>query len=192
MSAHWVENSNTLLPFLPTNNEDDDRIVNNILSTTQETIEVLNVDLSKLLKVQNFSTSSSQQRKNILAFGAKSSTIHHLKDSSIHIFDIANGLTNTPKGKLSLQIKHHYSIAYFESSFECLLTKYFFKKLLSNFQESPSEFIDKDVHAKLIYDYNLFDIPKLLDICVLYGSFDQDLIRKLILTLFGNFFFILR
>jgi hypothetical protein len=51
LSPHWVENPNRFLPFLPSNNDDDDSIHNNILSTTQEIIEVLNVDLSKLLKV---------------------------------------------------------------------------------------------------------------------------------------------
>ena len=53
LSPHWVETPGRFVPFLPQNNGDDDTSSTSTkpsLSITDETIELLNVDFSNLLK----------------------------------------------------------------------------------------------------------------------------------------------
>lgn len=44
--------------------------------------------------------------------------------------------------------------------------------------------MSKEYFASTIYDKSLFDIPKIMDLCVLYGSCNKQLVRKIILSLF--------
>ncbi len=51
LSSHWAENPGLFPPFLPQNNEEEQGIGQ--LTTNDELVEVLNVDVSKLLKKVN-------------------------------------------------------------------------------------------------------------------------------------------
>ena len=41
-----------------------------------------------------------------------------------------------------------------------------------------------EVHAGIVYDRFLFDLPKILDLCVLYGEGNRALLSKMIGNLF--------
>ena len=41
-----------------------------------------------------------------------------------------------------------------------------------------------DFYAKTIYDKRLFDMPKLLDLCAIYGEANKELVAKMV----GNIF----
>ena len=39
-------------------------------------------------------------------------------------------------------------------------------------------------HADIIYQHYLFDVPKLMDLCVLYGNSNKTLLSKLVANVF--------
>jgi len=55
----------------------------------------------------------------------------------------------------------------------------------STHHESPTSFIDGKVFGDILYENYIFDIPRLMDICVVYGhGSDSALVTKMI----GNIF----
>ena len=55
----------------------------------------------------------------------------------------------------------------------------------STHRESPTNFIEGKIFGDILYENYIFDIPRLLDICVLYGhGNDAALVSKMI----GNIF----
>ena len=49
---------------------------------------------------------------------------------------------------------------------------------------SQEHFITPETYGDIIYEHFLFDILKLLDLCVLYGGANKPLLRKMV----GNMF----
>ena len=45
-------------------------------------------------------------------------------------------------------------------------------------------YLSPEVHGSIVYDYYLFDLPKILDLCVLYGEGNRPLLSKMITNLF--------
>jgi len=55
----------------------------------------------------------------------------------------------------------------------------------STLRESPTNFVDGKVFGDILYENYIFDIPRLMDICVVYGhGSDAALVSKMI----GNIF----
>ena len=47
-------------------------------------------------------------------------------------------------------------------------------------------YLSPEVHSSIIYDYYLFDILKILDLCVLYREGNRPLLSKMIANLFEH------
>ena len=47
-------------------------------------------------------------------------------------------------------------------------------------------YLSPEVHGSIVYDYYLFDVPKILDLCVLYGEGNRPLLSKMIANLFEH------
>ena len=47
-------------------------------------------------------------------------------------------------------------------------------------------YLSPEVHGGIVYDHYLFDIPKILDLCVLYGEGNRPLLSKMITNLFES------
>ena len=50
--------------------------------------------------------------------------------------------------------------------------------------ESDTEYFTADFHKNLLYDYQLFDIAKLLDIAAIYGASNSQIVSRMIENLF--------
>lgn len=73
------------------------------------------------------------------------------------------------------------------TSRQMLLHRLFFLVCLrsSTHHESSTSFIDRKVFGDILYENYVFDIPRLMDICVVYGrGGDTTLVTKMI----GNVF----
>ncbi|KAK7080972.1 Activating signal cointegrator 1 complex subunit 2 [Halocaridina rubra] len=57
---------------------------------------------------------------------------------------------------------------------------------MSTHKESKEDYITPSVFGEILYDNFVFDICKILDICVLYGPQNQQLISKMIGNIFTN------
>lgn len=47
-----------------------------------------------------------------------------------------------------------------------------------------TNFMSPETFKEIIYEHYLFDIPKLLDLCALYGSGNGPLLRKMVANVF--------
>ena len=57
----------------------------------------------------------------------------------------------------------------------------------STHHESPTSFIDGEVFGDILYENYIFDIPRLIDICVVYGhGNDSALVSKMIENVFKH------
>ncbi|XP_014676677.1 PREDICTED: activating signal cointegrator 1 complex subunit 2-like [Priapulus caudatus] len=66
-------------------------------------------------------------------------------------------------------------------------TKVFMTYLrMSTYKESSEAHITPSAFGDIIYENYLFDIPKLMDICVLYGKGNEQLLRKMLQNIFGQ------
>mmetsp|Transcript_52392 Transcript_52392/g.150166 ORF Transcript_52392/g.150166 Transcript_52392/m.150166 type:complete len:804 (-) Transcript_52392:35-2446(-) len=57
---------------------------------------------------------------------------------------------------------------------------------LSRSEESAHEFISDGKFANVIYDNNIFDIPKLIDLCAIYGDSNRIAVTKIVHSIFGH------
>mmetsp|Transcript_57339 Transcript_57339/g.166453 ORF Transcript_57339/g.166453 Transcript_57339/m.166453 type:complete len:755 (-) Transcript_57339:119-2383(-) len=57
---------------------------------------------------------------------------------------------------------------------------------LSRPQESAHEFISDGKFAQVIYEHNLFDIPKLIDLCAIYGDTNRTAVTKIVHSVFRH------
>uniref|UniRef100_A0A8D0HUE7 Activating signal cointegrator 1 complex subunit 2 n=1 Tax=Sphenodon punctatus TaxID=8508 RepID=A0A8D0HUE7_SPHPU len=55
---------------------------------------------------------------------------------------------------------------------------------MSTHKESKDHFIAPSAFGEILYNYYLFDIPKILDLCVLFGKGNSPLLRKMIENIF--------
>ena len=47
-------------------------------------------------------------------------------------------------------------------------------------------YLSPEVHGGIVYNHYLFDVPKILDLCVLYGEGNRPLLSKMITSLFES------
>ena len=47
-------------------------------------------------------------------------------------------------------------------------------------------YLSPEVHGGIVYNHYLFDVPKILDLCVLYGEGNRPLLSKMITNLFES------
>uniref|UniRef100_UPI00398F2E0B activating signal cointegrator 1 complex subunit 2 n=1 Tax=Pristiophorus japonicus TaxID=55135 RepID=UPI00398F2E0B len=57
---------------------------------------------------------------------------------------------------------------------------------MSTHKESKEHFISPDAFGEIIYDGFLFDIPKILDLCVIFGKGNAALLKKMIANIFNQ------
>jgi activating signal cointegrator complex subunit 2 len=55
---------------------------------------------------------------------------------------------------------------------------------MSTHKESVQDTISRDVFGEIVYDNFLFDMPKIFDLCCLYGSSNQPLLSKMVSNIF--------
>jgi len=56
---------------------------------------------------------------------------------------------------------------------------------LSKPQESPHEFISDGKFAQVIYEHSIYDVPKLIDICAIYGDSNRIAVTKIVHAVFA-------
>ncbi|XP_010764361.1 activating signal cointegrator 1 complex subunit 2-like, partial [Notothenia coriiceps] len=57
---------------------------------------------------------------------------------------------------------------------------------MATHKESKESFLNPSVFGEIIYENFLFDIPKFLDLCVLFGKGNSQLLHKMIENIFTN------
>eukprot|EP00434_Breviolum_minutum_P009587 symbB.v1.2.008440.t1/scaffold530.1/size191304/8 len=57
---------------------------------------------------------------------------------------------------------------------------------LSRPQESPHEFLSHDKFAQVIHEHQLFDVPKIIDVCVIYGDANRNAVTKIVHSIFKH------
>lgn len=57
---------------------------------------------------------------------------------------------------------------------------------LSRPQETPHEFISPQKYGEIILDNRIFDIPKLIDICAIYGDSNRSTVTKIVHSVFSH------
>jgi len=105
------------------------------------------------------------------------SSLHHCIDSYLNaagrLHDVALNIASdipSDAGSLLTSLHHLFFLVCLRSS-----TRH----------ESPTDFIDGKVFGDILYENYIFDIPRLMDICVIYGhGSDTALVSKMI----GNIF----
>ncbi|CAE7516311.1 ASCC2 [Symbiodinium natans] len=55
---------------------------------------------------------------------------------------------------------------------------------LSRPQESPSDYLSQDKFAQVILESQVFDVPKIIDICVIYGDANRSTVTKIVHSAF--------
>eukprot|EP00930_Biecheleria_cincta_P003223 TRINITY_DN104156_c0_g1_i1.p1 TRINITY_DN104156_c0_g1~~TRINITY_DN104156_c0_g1_i1.p1 ORF type:complete len:752 (+),score=213.40 TRINITY_DN104156_c0_g1_i1:135-2390(+) len=57
---------------------------------------------------------------------------------------------------------------------------------LSRPQESSHDYISHDKFAQIIYEKHIFDVPKLIDICTIYGDTNRNTVTKMVHSIFTH------
>ena len=57
---------------------------------------------------------------------------------------------------------------------------------LSTHKESTQDFFSEDAFAEILYQNFLFDVPKIMDLCHLYGNCNTPLLKKMVANLFDK------
>jgi len=58
---------------------------------------------------------------------------------------------------------------------------------MSTLKESDENFMSKKLFSKLVYENYLFDIPRLMDLCSLYGAAENiPLLKKMLENIFHS------
>jgi hypothetical protein len=52
--------------------------------------------------------------------------------------------------------------------------------------ESEEQYVSMQFHSKLIYDYWIFDMAKLIDIAAVYGQSNAETVKKMIANVFES------
>lgn len=166
LSPHWVDKTG-FLPFLPQDNLTD---------TTEEVVQYHNVDLSNLLK------------KKYYLFWSQV-----VYDESLQNFlDTYLRFCERPYGSFSTTISQNQisqedlMVSYERDINQQALFKRVFSVLarISNYEETSTLHMDRKFFADLIYDKKLWDVPKILDFCVLYGPRNKEKTTRIVARLF--------
>ena len=56
---------------------------------------------------------------------------------------------------------------------------------MSTHKETPTDQISRKAFGEIIYDNFLFDIPKIFDLCCLYGNSNKPLLGKMVANVFN-------
>jgi len=106
-------------------------------------------------------------------------SLHHCIDSYLNVARRPHDVTDTTLTRCNIPSDVTDRLV--------LLHRLFFLVCLrsSTHHESPTNFIDGKVFGDILYENYIFDIPRLMDICVVYGhGSDTALVSKMI----GNVF----
>lgn len=100
------------------------------------------------------------------------SSLHQCIGSFLHHaprpFDLDSGLPS--------DLKQKNDILYQLFFFVCLR--------MSTHKESKDNYISPEVFGDILYENFIFDIPKIMDICVLYGRSNEGLVAKMVANIF--------
>ena len=53
-------------------------------------------------------------------------------------------------------------------------------------EESPHEFLTRDKFAQIVHEHQLLDVPKIIDICVIYGDANRNTVTKMVHSVFRH------
>eukprot|EP01087_Luapelamoeba_hula_P008817 TRINITY_DN2234_c0_g1_i1.p1 TRINITY_DN2234_c0_g1~~TRINITY_DN2234_c0_g1_i1.p1 ORF type:complete len:880 (+),score=254.59 TRINITY_DN2234_c0_g1_i1:187-2640(+) len=157
LSAEWLTDSLVaFVPFLPTDNHTDTApgAVPSSEDSSTGAIATLDADVSALLQMK-----------------------YHLFWSHV-IFDTAfHKFLDSYLRYCARSYDDNASFYVVRDSPHAVLHRKILKVLLrmSDHKETDFDFMGRDFYAKTVHDKNLFDIPKLFDICVLYGGYRDTL-----------------
>eukprot|EP01117_Protostelium_nocturnum_P009231 TRINITY_DN3302_c1_g1_i2.p1 TRINITY_DN3302_c1_g1~~TRINITY_DN3302_c1_g1_i2.p1 ORF type:complete len:604 (+),score=238.04 TRINITY_DN3302_c1_g1_i2:111-1922(+) len=133
--------------------------------TIQEMIQNINLDLSKLLKM-DFKSFWCQ-----VGF-----------DSSFEVF-YDSFLRYAPR---SFEFSSSF-LSFEDDSMQSIFRRVFAIVIrMSKNQESQSQFFSKDFHSNFIYQKKFFDIPKLMDLSLLFGGCNNQILSETFETLFDR------
>jgi hypothetical protein len=174
IDKYWLDKSLEFLPFLP---QDNDR-----LSEDDELILLINMDLSALLKMKyNQFWSHVVHSQSFQKFLDTFLRFHRRPyDFSSHGYAATTTATSNANHVWGNKERDG---AYLTP--QQLLFKRVFSVLLrmSSHRETPYDFIDPSYYGNLIYNTPLFDLPRLMEICVLYGTSNRALVQKMVQTI---------
>ena len=103
-----------------------------------------------------------------------------VNDKSVRIF-LASCLSGLPRNHDFLPLKPSVQLRCTE--IKSSLFKVFIR--LGTLKESPKHHFPKEYYGKLIYDHFIFDVPKLLDLAVLFGG-NEKMMEKLMANIFTH------
>ncbi|XP_072520566.1 activating signal cointegrator 1 complex subunit 2 isoform X2 [Salminus brasiliensis] len=93
-------------------------------------------------------------------------------------------LRNAPRGTDSASLSSSPAVAEMQRSLHRSVFMVFLR--MATHKESKDNFITPAVFGEIIYDNFLFDIPKILDLCVLFGRGNSQLLHKMIENIFNQ------
>ncbi|KAI4892431.1 hypothetical protein NFI96_024113, partial [Prochilodus magdalenae] len=93
-------------------------------------------------------------------------------------------LRNAPRGTDSGSLSSSPAVAEMQRSLHRSVFMVFLR--MATHKESKDNFITPAVFGEIIYDNFLFDIPKILDLCVLFGRGNPQLLHKMIENIFNQ------
>ncbi|XP_049326544.1 activating signal cointegrator 1 complex subunit 2 [Astyanax mexicanus] len=93
-------------------------------------------------------------------------------------------LRNAPRGTDCTSLSSSPAVAEMQRSLHRSVFMVFLR--MATHKESKDNFITPAVFGEIIYDNFLFDIPKILDLCVLFGRGNSQLLHKMIENIFSQ------
>lgn len=100
-------------------------------------------------------------------------SLHRCLDSYLQLAPRGSDVSNLPSSPALAEV-------------QCSLHRAVFMTFLrmATYKESKEHFLSAAVFKEIIYDNYLFDIPKIMDLCVLFGKGNSNLLTKMIENIF--------
>ncbi|GAM22899.1 hypothetical protein SAMD00019534_060740 [Acytostelium subglobosum LB1] len=167
IDQHWVNQEHIqIMSFLPQDNTNDNN------ASADEVLLYLNSDLSRLLKMPYKQFWSHMLLNNSL-LDFLESFLRYASRPYTRI-NLCGNISAKQLGSQDFRDSKHM----LERRVMAVLTK------LSMQQEKNGQYIGREYYAKSIYNRGLFDVPKMIDICALYGSRCKEQISTMVQGLF--------
>lgn len=162
LSPFWVDKNSTFIPFLPHNNDCG-------LQDTDEVLQNLNMDVGNLLK----------QPYHIF-------WSYMIFDNSLQTFlDTYLRYRIRPYEQNSSNESSSSMLHSIQDAHNLLFRRVFFVLVrASSNREDDIHYMDANYFANIVYEKNIFNIPKMFDICNLYGNSNFKLVRNMLVNLF--------
>ncbi|CAJ1425370.1 unnamed protein product, partial [Effrenium voratum] len=169
ISDYWKKDLG-LLPFMPTDNVGETDLPEDLdLNLRLAYLQTLNEQLEKLLRMK-FHVFWSQ--------AIFDPAVSRLVDSYLrfclraHDVNEQDAAAATPE---ELALAKDVSRRMFQ-----LLVR------LTRPEESPHEFLTRDKFAQIVHEHQLLDVPKIIDICVIYGDANRNTVTKMVHSVFRH------